>query len=251
MIAFSADDQLELESCLPAGTLQLTDTNVAKQDIAWKGGRFVLKAKDISLKGAIQTIDFTPSGTEPIFNGKDLKGWSVFDDEKRKKSKFEVTKDGELHVTDGPGDLQTDGKYADFLLQLEVKTNAEGLNSGVFFRCIDKQYQNGYELQIQNSILDGDATKPKDFGTGAIYRRRAAARVVSKDKEWTHITLIAHGDTFASWVNGEPVLSWKDDRKKDENPRKGLRLEAGHISLQGHDPTTDVLFRNIKIVELK
>lgn len=186
-----------------------------------------------------------------LFNGKDLTGWSVFKDEKRQNSKAEVTKDGELHLTDGPGDLQSDGKYADFVLQLECKTNGEGLNSGVFFRCIAGQYQNGYEMQIQNGFKDNDRTKPADGGTGAIYRRMNARKVVANDNEWVTLTLVAKGPTFATWVNGYPVAVWTDDRAKDENPRKGLRLDAGHLSLQGHDKTTDLLFRNIRLAEIK
>lgn len=196
-------------------------------------------------------VAYKPADTKPIFNGKDLSGWKVFHDEKREKTKAEVTKDGELHLTNGPGDLQTENKYADFVLQLEFKTNGDGLNSGVFFRCIDGQYQNGYECQIHNGYKDDDRAKPSDFGTGAIYRRQPARKVVAGDKVWTHLTLVAKGPTFATWVNGYPVLVWTDDRPKDENPRKGLRLDAGHLSLQGHDATTDLLFRNVKIAEVK
>ena len=199
----------------------------------------------------LKSVTFTPAGLKPLFNGKDLTGWSILKDEKRMLSAAEVTKEGELHLTNGPGDLQSAGKYADFVLQLECKTNGDGLNSGVFFRCIDGQYQNGYELQISNAALDTDPTKPKDFGSGAIYRRIAARKIVAKDKEWMTLTLVAKGATFATWVNGEPVVVWADDRAKDENPRKGLRLEAGHLSLQGHDKTTDLLFRGIQIAEIK
>ena len=63
-------------------------------------------------------------------------------------------------------------------------------------------------------------------------------------------TLVASGPRFASWVNGEPVVAFEDDRKPDENPRKGLRLEAGHLSLQGHDETTDVQYRNLNLAPL-
>ncbi|MEO2089532.1 MAG: family 16 glycoside hydrolase, partial [Gemmataceae bacterium] len=82
----------------------------------------------------LNAIHFKPDNTKPIFNGKDLSGWKVFQDEKRSKSKFEVTKDGEIHLTNGPGDLQTEGRYADFVLQLEFKTNGDGLSGGGFFR---------------------------------------------------------------------------------------------------------------------
>ena len=201
---------------------------------------------------ALTAIHFRPQGTASIFNGKDLKGWKKFDgDEKKAISEFEVTDGKELHAINGPGDLQTEAKYADFVLQFECKTNGDALNSGVFFRCVPKEYQHGYECQIQNTVVDGDRTKPADFGTAAIYRRVAARKVVSNDKEWFSVTVMARGPNLATWVNGYPVVNWVDERPKDDNPRKGLRTEAGHVSLQGHDKTTDILFRNLRIAEWK
>jgi hypothetical protein len=199
----------------------------------------------------IVRVLYRPGKPTALFNGKDLAGWKVHDEPRKNLSKFDVTPEGELRVTNGPGDLQTTGKYADFLLQFQCKTNGDGLNSGIFFRCIEGQYQNGYECQIQNAMVDNDPTKPKDFGTGAIYRRTPARKIVAKDKEWFNVTLVAHGDQFATWVNGYPVMQWKDERPADDNPRKGLRKAAGHLSIQGHDPTTDILFRKLQIAEFK
>ncbi len=197
-------------------------------------------------------IAFRPSKLEPVFNGKDLAGWKLFKgDPKRELSKFDVTNAGELHVANGPGDLQTEKQFADFALQFECKTNGQGLNSGIFFRCIANEYQNGYEAQIQNSYANGDRTKPIDGGTGAIYRRVPARKVVSNDNEWFAMTVLAKGNHFATWVNGYQTADWTDDRKPDDNPRKGLRTAAGHLSIQGHDKTTDILFRNIRAVEMK
>ncbi|HJZ56937.1 MAG TPA: DUF1080 domain-containing protein [Gemmataceae bacterium] len=198
----------------------------------------------------IRSIKLRPLGTEPLFNGKDLSGWKVFADPKRMNTKFEVTKDGELSAKNGPGDLQTEKQFDNFLLQLECKTNGKGLNSGVFFRCVPGQYQNGYEAQIHNAFKDDDRTKPVDFGTGAIYRRVPARKVVSNDNEWFTMTVVADGNHFATWVNGYQTVAWTDERPPEDNPRQGFRAEKGHISLQGHDPTTDLLFRNIRIAEL-
>ena len=198
---------------------------------------------------ALTSVRLKPRGLRPVFNGKDLSGWKPFAGEKY-KSKFGVTPAGELHVTNGPGDLQTEKKYANFVLQLECKTNGKALNSGVFFRCLPDQYQNGYEAQIQNAYKDNDRTKPADFGTGAIYRRVPARKVVSNDNEWFTMTVVADGNRIATWVNGYPTVDWTDDRPADDNPRKGSKTGAGHLSIQGHDPTTDLLFRNIRVAEL-
>ena len=36
----------------------------------------------------------------------------------------------------------------------------------------------------------------------------------------------------------------------EANAREGARKAPGTLSIQGHDPTTDLLFRNIRIAEL-
>ncbi len=188
---------------------------------------------------------------KPLFTGKNLDGWKVnAADPKRMASKWEVTKDGELSVKNGPGDLVTEKEFSNFVLQFECKTLGKALNSGFFFRCIPGQYQNGYEAQIQNAFEGEDRTKPKDYGTGAIYRRIAARKVVSNDNEWFTMTVVADGKHIATWVNGYQAVDWLDDRKESENPRQGYRAAKGPISIQGHDPTTDILFRNLRIAEL-
>jgi hypothetical protein len=199
----------------------------------------------------LRNVKLRPLETKPLFNGKDLSGWSVNKaDPKRMASKWEVTKDGELSLKNGTGDLVSDKQFDDFVLQLDCKTLGPALNSGVFFRNIPGQYQNGYECQIQNSHKEGDRTKPSDFGTGAIYRRIPARKVVSNDNEWFTMTVVARGKHISTWVNGYQTVDWTDDRPADENPRKGYRAEKGPLSLQGHDPSTDLLFRNIRIAEM-
>jgi len=217
----------------------------------------------------LKDVKYQPRKLKPLFNGKDLTGWK---EHPGKKSKFSVTPEGWLQIKDGPGDLQTKALYDDFILQLECKTNGKHLNSGVFFRCRPGEYQQGYEAQIHNGF---DANKPKeylveeydpktnelkakqkvkspavDYGTGAIYRRIPARKQTAKDGEWFTMTVIAHGRHIATWVNGIQQVDWTDNRPLKDNARNGCRLEKGAISLQGHDPTTDLVFRNIRIAEL-
>ena len=93
----------------------------------------------------------TTAGLEPTIQWGDLTGWKVFPD---KQSTFTVV-DGEIDVKSGPGTLESEAQFGDFVLQLEAKTNGKGLNSGVFFRSIPGEYNNGYESQIQNAFKDG------------------------------------------------------------------------------------------------
>jgi hypothetical protein len=209
----------------------------------------------------LRSIRLLPVEMTPLFNAKDLTGWKHYDPAKAKaadpkakevkvRSKYTVTKEGWLNVKDGPGDLQTEGQWADFVLQLECISNGKHLNSGLFFRCIPDLYQQGYEAQIRNQWEGDDRTKPVDFGTGAIYRRQAARKVMSTDGEWFTMTVAAHGRHIATWVNGYQVVDWTDDRKESDNARQGFKKSKGAISIQGHDPTTDLSFRNIRIQSL-
>jgi hypothetical protein len=195
-----------------------------------------------------RNIKLKPLGIKSLFNGKDLSGWKTYPE---LPARFSVTPEGWLNVKGGRGPLESRGQYADFTMQLEVFVNGKALNSGVFFRAMPGDpAMNGYEVQIQNGFLGGDRTKPQDCGTGGIFRRQDARRVLADDFAWFPMTIHADGRHVAAWVNGVQVSDWTDTRKPDSNPRKGLRLESGTIMIQGHDPTTDLSFRNLRIAEL-
>jgi hypothetical protein len=196
---------------------------------------------------AFRNLRLKPTGLKPLFDGKDLAGWST---KRAEKSRFDVTADGALHLTNGPGQIDTDDDFKNFVLQLQCKVNGDGLNSGIFFRTLREGRWAGYESQINNKLKDKDRTKPADAGTGAIYRRQPARRVVANDHEWFTKTIVADGPHLAVWVNGYQVSDFTDTRPPEENARQGLRLGAGAIAIQGHDPTTDFSFRKIRAAEL-
>ena len=194
-----------------------------------------------------KNVRLKPLGTKPIFNGKDLTGWKT---DLAGPAKFSVTDAGELEVLGGSGQVESEGLYGDFVMQFECKVNGDGLNSGMFFRSIPGEKMNGYECQISNAYDDGDRSKPSDCGTGGIFRRTNARYVVASDHKWFGVTLNVSGPHMAAWVNGIQVTDWTDTREPDVNPRRGLRLEPGTFCIQAHDPTTNLLLRNIRVAEL-
>jgi Domain of Unknown Function (DUF1080) len=201
--------------------------------------------RDIKLK-PLSLDDLLVGNTGPADNP--VEGWTVFPD---KKSVFTIV-EGTLNVKGGDGQLESQRRFGDFVLQTEVFSNGKHLNSGIFFRCVDvpgKVWQ-GYECQIQNGFKDGDRAKPLDCGTGGFYRRQDARRVMADDFTWFPITLVVAGNHMAAWVNGYPVSDWTDTRAPHENPRQGLRLEPGTLEIQGHDATTDLSFRQMRAAEL-
>ncbi len=161
-----------------------------------------------------------------------------------------ASQDG-LKLLGGSGQLQSKQAFGDFFLQARYSLAKSEVNSGIFFRCIPDVLLDGYECQVNHAMADGDPLRPLDAGAGAIFRRQPARIVMGDGLKPTFLTLLASGPQMVSWVNGVQVADFFDTREPDENPRKGLRLEAGPIALQGHDATTDVTFHSLKIAEIK
>lgn len=200
-------------------------------------------------KVQFRNVRLRPLRTFDIFAGSDLAGWHVVPGS---AATFAATNQM-IHGKGGQGFLESDIDFGDFVLQFDAATMTPTSNGGLFFRTepgTPEAPSNGYEVQINNALTDGDRTLPKDGGTGAIFRRAAARIVAADDNRWTTITLVAAGPRFATWVNGYPVVAFADERDPDANPRKGLRLEPGRLSLQVHDPSTEVLFRALRLAPL-
>jgi len=232
----------------PKATVKLNGEEVLTYDDPAPIGRGLIGLQLNTGAVEFKNIKLRPVGLAPLFNGKNLDGWK---DHPESKSKFTVVEKGELHVTStGRGCIESDKQFGDFVLRLECISHAPSLNSGLFFRCIPGEFMNGYESQIHNGFKNGDRSQPVDCGTGGIFRRVNARLVNANDKQWFHKTIVANGPHVSVWVNGYQVTDWTDERKADKNPRNGLRVEAGTLQIQGHDPTTDLSFRNLKGREL-
>lgn len=211
-----------------------------------------LKANFIGLQHnsgriAFREVRLRPLGIKPLLD-KELTHWKAYPD---MGGKFEVQESGELKITGGSGQLESLDAYGDFVLHANVRTNAAGINGGLFFRCIPGEKMNGYECQINNAIKEGNPLSAVDCGTGGIFRRVDARVVAGEDEQWTAIVVHASGTRIATWVNGLQVVDWNDEREPDANPRKGRRTDPGTIILQAHDETTDLSYSSINVAPLE
>ena len=197
-------------------------------------------------KVEIMEVKLRPLHLKPIFNGKDLEGWNVIPGH---KSIFSVV-DGALNIKDGNGQIETAGLYKDFVLQLDIISNGDHLNSGVFFRGPAGVFWKGYESQVRNQ-WEKERTHPCRLRYRGIYGDQEARKVVSTDHEWFNKTLICEGNHIAVWIDGYQVSDYYDTRpvSEDANGKRGYVNTAGTIHLQGHDPTTDLSFKNINVQE--
>lgn len=195
----------------------------------------------------IKEVKLRPLAMRSLFNGENLDGWNIIPG---KKSVFSV-QDSAINIKDGNGQIETADTFRDFVLQLDCISNGEHLNSGVFFRGPVGVFWKGYEAQVRNQWARDDREKPVDFGTGGIYGVDAARKVVSNDHEWFSMTVVCCDNHMAVWVNGYQVSDFVDTRPRKTNGdgKNGFVTEAGTIHLQGHDPTTDLSFKNINLQE--
>jgi hypothetical protein len=207
-------------------------------------------------KVEVRNVKLKPLGLAPIFDGKSLAGWGKVEPTRPAKQPAVWTvQDGRIHVEHGPGQLETEGLYKNFILQVDIRTNAPDPNrhpnSGIFFRGDLHGYTSGYEAQIRNEYKEGNPELPVDFGTGGIYRYQPARKVVSRDNEFFTMTVVAYGRHLATWVDGFQVTDWTDPNPEGTQvSKKQAVLKAGPISLQAHDPGTNLDFQNIRILEL-
>ncbi len=244
--SYQSDDWQTYEVTVADGKIEikLNDESILTHTDPRPLGRGHIGLQYNSGKVEFRNVKLKPLGAKSLFNGKDLAGWTEYPE---MASVYSVTEAGELNVKNGRGQLETKTAFGDFALQLDCFINGDKLNSGIFFRCMPGDEMMGYECQVSNATSEDDPTKPGDCGSGGFFRRQDARRIVAKDREWYSMTLIADGPHMAAWVNGYQVSDWTDEREPNENPRRGLRLEPGTIMLQGHDPTTDISFRNLRL----
>ncbi|MFH0757445.1 MAG: DUF1080 domain-containing protein [Bacteroidota bacterium] len=174
--------------------------------------------------------------TEPIFNGKDLTGWTIYGTEKW------YVEDGLLVCESGPdkeyGYLGTEKEYDDFELTLEFRQGADG-NSGVFFRSsIEGTIITGWQVEVA----------PPGSNTGGIYESYGRGWLITPDPEldkflrfgdWNTMKIRVTGDQVDTWLNGNKMISLKDAK---------IGEGKGIIALQIHSGGgIKVQWRNLKI----
>lgn len=203
------------------------------------------EANEILEKIGGQTSDF-----KPLFNGKDLAGWTGATD------KFEVV-DGTLVSKAGThGNMFTDDTYDNFVARLEFKLPPGG-NNGIAIRSPITNKEVAYEGN-ESQILDDSHPRYKNLheyqSHGSLYGLAPALRGYLRPVgEWNYQVVTVDGDKLTVDVNGFEILNTNiaEARKSpmDGKPHPGASRTDGHFGLLGHqDP---VAFRNIRIKRLR
>jgi hypothetical protein len=181
-----------------------------------------------------------------LFDGVSIEDWRASENQ----GTFKVV-DGVLIVHGDRSHLFYEGPvedhdFTDFELKLEILTKP-GANSGVYFHTTYQEVgwpATGYEVQVNNTHSD----KRK---TGGLYAIDDNPDPFA-DNEWFTLTIRVEGKHIITKVNGKVISDYMEpkDPKREEGYR-GRLLSSGTIAIQGHDPDSEVHYRNIKIRPLK
>jgi hypothetical protein len=180
-----------------------------------------------------------PAKKEFLFNGKDLTEWKIYGTEKW------YVDNGLLICESGPdkkyGYLATEKFYKNFDLTLEFLQVSDG-NSGVFFRStIEGTKIAGWQCEVA----------PKGHDTGGIYESygRGWLKQIEDEKEnilkpgeWNTLRIRVVGDRVQTWLNGQSMIDFKDEKIGHANGSIALQIhEGGGIKVE---------WRNLLIEEL-
>jgi len=177
---------------------------------------------------------------EAIFNGKDLKGWTVYGTEK-----WYVDTNGDLVCESGPdkqyGYFATEKQYKDFELTLEFKQESNG-NSGVFFHCsVEGTKVTGWQAEVAPPGHNSGGIY-ESYGREWLIKPTAEKQNAVKDGEWNTMKVRMKGNTVTTWINGDQMITLTDEK---------IGSATGKIALQIHDGGgVKVRWRNIKVKTL-
>jgi hypothetical protein len=214
-------DDMVFEGTLTGKTLSGTTTGPDGAKWQWTG----VKAPALKPKGS-------PKWGQPIplFNGKDLTGWTQAASEKQWK-----VEDGNL-VTPGNGpELINNSKFEDFKLHAEFNCAANS-NSGVYLR-------GRYEVQIETDSIE----EPPSHHMGGVYGFLAASpELPRKPGEWQSYDITLIGRWITVVQNGQTIIDNKEIPGITGGALDSHEELPGPIYLQGSEKGR-VAYRSIVI----
>ncbi|HXS58791.1 MAG TPA: DUF1080 domain-containing protein [Hanamia sp.] len=188
----------------------------------------------------------------PLFNGKNLDGWTG------NKAGYLVDS-GMIAVNPGNGsggNLYTEKEFGNFIMRFQFKLTP-GANNGIGIRAPlsgDAAYV-GMEIQVLDNTADiYKSLHPYQYH-GSVYGVIPAERGFLKPVgEWNEEEIIADGTKIKVTLNGHVILDGDiepsiSNGTMDHKEHPGLKNKKGHIGFLGHGSV--VYFRNIMIKTLE
>jgi Domain of Unknown Function (DUF1080) len=178
-----------------------------------------------------------------LFDGKSLYGWKVG----ANPETFSV-ENGMIVAGGSTAHLFYDGPvmnhdFRNFELEAQIMT-FPGSKSGIYFHTVfqDKSWPHtGYEVQVNNS-------NPDFRKSGSLYYIVDVKDTLVKDNEWFTENIMVQGKRIIVKVNDKTVVDYTEpEAVQRDSLSAGKLISHGTFALQGHDPKSKVLYKNIVV----
>jgi len=185
-------------------------------------------------------------GWVSLFDGKSLDGWKASD----KPGTFSV-ENGEIVIHGERSHLFYLGDvnghdFKNFEVKADVMAR-HGSNSGFYFHTAWQETgwpDKGFEVQVNNTHKD-----PKK--TAGLYDIVDNFEAPAKDDEWFTLTIKVEGKHVITKVNDKVIVDYTEPDDFQPKPNHiGRKIDHGTFALQGHDPGSEVHFKNIFVKPL-
>jgi hypothetical protein len=202
------------------------------------------------------------AGPKPLFNGKDLNGWTRIPRHEGapagEKPGFEVQDGLLVSLPDAPEDdlWYNRAKIGNATLRVVYKVSAPNANSGVFIRIPEKPKSEDDAIDKGIEVQIGE-TGDEWHCTGVLYSMtQAKARPYKPAGEWNTLEIAMKGLRTTVTLNGVVVtdydgVSTVPPKRGRYEPERGPRPETGYIALQHHGGAATVWFKEISLLPAK
>jgi hypothetical protein len=172
------------------------------------------------------------SNPEPLFDGKDLKGWEPFD----AATNHWIADNGGLVNTDKGSNLRTVRKFEDFKLHVELNC-PDGGNSGIYLR-------GRYEMQVAY-----EHGAPLSESMGSIYGSLApSVEMPRKPGQWESFDVTLVGRWVTIVRDGTTIIDNQEIPGITGGALDSNESAPGVIYIQG-DHTGGMKYRNLTVFE--
>jgi hypothetical protein len=203
-----------------------------------------LLALTAALSIATSVFAADEDGFKPLMDGKTFKGWK-----KAEESPETWTIQDGAFVAHGKrchlfyvGDEKP---FKDFHLKVEVMTR-EHSNGGIYFHTkyqANEWPKAGFECQVNNTHSDWKKT-------GSLYDIANIGRSSAQDDKWWTQEIIVKGKNVTVLIDGAKVLEYNEPEGAQPGKSFARKISEGIFALQGHDPTSEIHYRNIRVKRL-
>jgi len=184
----------------------------------------------------VQLANAQDVAMKSIFNGKNLKGWTVQPED----NIWWTVDDETIYVENDPSKtgstLWTKKEYGDFVVQADFLMGKGVVDSGIFLRSEKDQIQIGISGSLKRDMTGSPYVPGKSYPVEA----RGVANLLKLD-DWNTMKVKLVDQTYTVWLNGKEVMTYTSETMPEKGP----------IGLQLHPKNEmSIRFKNILVGKL-